>query len=57
MRKNRKMLDKYGEMLYNIILTVCYYNLYEKFKCGMFNDFSAIQEVYNKNILVKEKGE
>ena len=38
----RKMSDFY--------LTVCYYNLAEKYVCGMFDNLDDIQEVYRKEI-------
>lgn len=38
----RKMSDFY--------LTVCYYNLAEKYACGMFDNLDDIQEIYRKEI-------
>ena len=38
----RKMSDFY--------LTVCYYNLAEKYVCGMFDNLDDIQEVYQRQI-------
>ena len=38
----RKMSDFY--------LTVCYYNLAEKYVCGMFDNLDDIQKVYRKEI-------
>ena len=38
----RKMSDFY--------LTVCYYNLAEKYVCGMFDNLDDIQEVYRKEV-------
>ena len=29
-------------------LTICYYNLYEKYDCGMFDNFDGIEEVYRR---------
>ena len=31
-------------------LTVCYYNLYEKYDCGMFDNFDEIEAIYRKEI-------
>ena len=31
-------------------LTVCYYNLYEKYDCGMFDNFDDIEYLYRKVI-------
>ena len=31
-------------------LTICYYNLYEKYDCGMFNNFDDIESVYRRII-------
>ena len=39
---NFKMSDFY--------LTICYYNLYEKFDCGMFDNFDEIEKVYRRII-------
>lgn len=39
-------LDKiYEQKMDNLYLKICYYNLYEKYLCGMFDDISAIDEV------------
>ena len=38
--------EVYKEKMNDFYLTVCYYNLLEKYDCGMFNDFSAIEKVY-----------
>ena len=38
--------EVYAEKMDKFYLTVCYYNLYEKYVCGMFDDFSAIQEIW-----------
>lgn len=39
--------EVYQEKMDDFYLTVCYYNLFEKYDCGMFNDFSAIEKVYH----------
>ena len=31
-------------------LTVCYYNLYEKYDCWMFDNFDEIETIYRKVI-------
>ena len=41
--------DVYKEKMNDLYLKICYYNLYEKYLCGMFDDISAIDAVY-KNI-------
>ena len=46
--------EVYKDKMNDFYLTVCYYNLLEKYKCGMFNDFSAIQQMYDENVLVEE---
>ena len=39
-------LDKiYEQKMDNLYLKICYYNLYEKYLCGMFDDISGINEV------------
>ena len=38
----RKMSDFY--------LTVCFYNLYEKYDCGMFDNFDDIEKTYRRII-------
>jgi len=38
--------EVYKEKMDRFYLTVCYYNLAEKWKCGMFNDFSKIEQAY-----------
>ena len=42
--------EVYKDKMNNFYLIVCYYNLYEKYKCGMFDNFEEIQKVYNENI-------
>ena len=39
----------YEQKMDNLYLKICYYNLYEKYLCGMFDDISGINEVV-KNI-------
>jgi len=41
--------DVYKEKMNDLYLKICYYNLYEKYLCGMFDDISAIDAVC-KNI-------
>ena len=43
--------EVYANKMDNFYLTVCYYNLKEKYMCGMFNDFEAIENIYTKNAL------
>lgn len=39
-------LDKiYEQKMDDLYLKICYYNLYEKYLCGMFDDISSINEV------------
>lgn len=43
-------LDKiYEQKMDDLYLKICYYNLYEKYLCGMFDDIEPINEVV-KNI-------
>ena len=35
----------YPEKMNTLYLNICYYNLYEKYLCGMFDDISGINEV------------
>ena len=42
--------DVYKEKMNDFYLTVCYYNLYEKYDCGMFDDFSKIEKIYRSII-------
>lgn len=39
----------YEQKMDDLYLKICYYNLYEKYLCGMFDDISGINEVV-KNI-------
>lgn len=36
----------YSAKMNDFYLTVCYYNLYEKYDCGMFENFDEIQNIY-----------
>ena len=48
-----KLLPKsevYKEKMNDFYLTVCYYNLYEKYDCGMFDNFDEIEKLYRKVI-------
>ena len=38
----------YKDKMNDFYLTVCYYNLYEKYNCGMFNDFEKIELKYKE---------
>lgn len=40
--------EVYQSKMNEFYLTVCYYNLYEKYDCGMFNNFEPIKEVYRR---------
>lgn len=42
--------EVYEYKMNNFYLTVCYYNLYEKYDCGMFDNFDEIQAIYKKEI-------
>ena len=46
--------EVYANKMSDFYLTVCYYNLYEKYDCGMFSDFDEIENVYRK-IIYDEK--
>ena len=35
----------YEQKMDDLYLKICYYNLYEKYLCGMFDDISPINEV------------
>lgn len=35
----------YEQKMDDLYLKICYYNLYEKYLCGMFDDISSINEV------------
>ena len=42
--------EVYPHKMSDFYLTVCYYNLYEKYDCGMFDNFDEIQKVYRRII-------
>lgn len=42
--------EVYKNKMNDFYLTVCYYNLYEKFDCGMFDDFDEIERIYRRAI-------
>ena len=42
--------EVYKNKMSDFYLTVCYYNLYEKYDCGMFDDFDEIEKVYRRII-------
>lgn len=42
--------EVYAAKMSDFYLTVCYYNLYEKYDCGMFNNFEPIEDKYRKEI-------
>jgi uncharacterized protein (TIGR02328 family) len=42
--------EVYKEKMNDFYLTVCYYNLFEKYDCGMFHDFRPIEEIYRREI-------
>lgn len=42
--------EVYKEKMNEFYLIVCYYNLLEKYMCGMFDNFEAIQWVYENNV-------
>lgn len=35
----------YKEKMDSLYLTICYYNLYEKYMCGMFDDITEINKI------------
>ena len=47
----------YEEKMNNIYLTICYYNLYEKYLCGGIDgfDFGEIMRLYNKEMNENER--
>lgn len=52
LKPNYKLLaldDVYKEKMNDLYLKICYYNLYEKYLCGMFDDITLIDAVC-KNI-------
>jgi len=42
--------EVYKNKMSDFYLTVCYYNLYEKFDCGMFDNFDEIESIYRRII-------
>ena len=42
--------EVYESKMSDFYLTVCYYNLYEKYDCGMFDNFDEIEALYRKEI-------
>lgn len=42
--------EVYKNKMSDFYLTVCYYNLYEKYDCGMFDNFDPIEKVYRRII-------
>ena len=42
--------EVYKNKMSDFYLTVCYYNLYEKYDCGMFDNFDEIEKVYRRII-------
>lgn len=42
--------EVYESKMSDFYLTVCYYNLYEKYDCGMFDNFDEIEAIYRKEI-------
>ena len=42
--------EVYKNKMNDFYLTVCYYNLYEKYDCGMFNNFDEIESIYRRII-------
>lgn len=42
--------EVYKNKMSDFYLTVCYYNLYEKYDCGIFDNFDEIEKVYRRII-------
>jgi len=42
--------EVYKQKMSDFYLTVCYYNLYEKYDCGMFDNFDEIEKIYRRII-------
>ena len=40
--------EVYKNKMSDFYLTVCYYNLYEKYDCGMFDNFDEIEQIYRR---------
>ena len=47
--------EVYSSKMTDFYLTVCYYNLYEKYDCGMFNYFDDIYYLYHNIIYGEER--
>ena len=43
-------VEVYESKMSDFYLTVCYYNLYEKYDCGMFDNFDEIEKIYRRII-------
>ena len=53
LKPNWKLLpleEVYKNKMSDFYLTVCYYNLYEKYDCGMFDNFDEIETIYRRII-------
>lgn len=53
LKPNWKLLpleEVYKNKMNDFYLTVCYYNLYEKFDCSMFDNFDEIEKIYRRVI-------
>ena len=42
--------EVYKNKMNDFYLTVCYYNLYEKYDCGMFDEFQSIKDIYYREV-------
>lgn len=42
--------EVYKNKMSDFYLTICYYNLYEKYDCGMFDNFDEIESIYRRII-------
>lgn len=42
--------EVYKEKMDNLYLKICYYNLYEKYLCGMFDEIESINQVVTNEI-------
>ena len=40
--------EVYKYKMSEFYLIICYYNLYEKFDCGMFDNFDEIEKIYRR---------
>lgn len=40
--------EVYSTKMNEFYLEICYYNLYEKYDCGMFDNFDDIEQVYRR---------